>query len=32
MIDMQQLPSATYFVEIEVDSKKVQTFKVVKNQ
>ena len=32
MIDMQQLPSATYFVEIELDSKKVQTFKVVKNQ
>jgi len=32
MIDMQQLPSSTYFVEIELDSKKVQTFKVVKNQ
>jgi hypothetical protein len=32
LIDMQQLPSAAYFVEVQLDSKKVQTFKIIKNQ
>ena len=31
-IDMQQLPTATYFVEVHNEGKKVQTFKIIKNQ
>lgn len=31
-IDMKQLPVATYFVEVHNESKKVQTFKIIKNQ
>ena len=31
-IDMKQLPVATYFVEVHNDAKKVQTFKIIKNQ
>ena len=31
-IDMKQLPLATYFVEVHNDVKKVQTFKIIKNQ
>ncbi len=31
-IDMKQLPVATYFVEIHIDAKKVQVFKIIKNQ
>ena len=32
VIEMQQLPSATYYVEVHHDNKKVQSFKIVKNQ
>jgi hypothetical protein len=31
-IDMKQLPIATYFVEVNHEGKKVQTFKIIKNQ
>ena len=31
-IDMKQLPVATYFVEVHNEEKKVQTFKIIKNQ
>ena len=31
-IDMKQLPLATYFVEVHNEGKKVQTFKIIKNQ
>jgi hypothetical protein len=31
-IDMKQLPVATYFVEVHNEGKKVQTFKIIKNQ
>jgi hypothetical protein len=31
-IDMKQLPVATYFVEVNHEGKKVQTFKIIKNQ
>jgi hypothetical protein len=31
-IDMKQLPVATYFVEVNNEGKKVQTFKIIKNQ
>jgi hypothetical protein len=31
-IDMKQLPVATYFVEVHHENKKVQTFKIIKNQ
>ena len=31
-IDMKQLPVATYFVEVHNDAKKVQIFKIIKNQ
>jgi hypothetical protein len=31
-IDMKQLPVATYFVEVHNEVKKVQTFKIFKNQ
>ena len=31
-IDMKQLPVATYFVEVHNEGKKVQTFKINKNQ
>jgi hypothetical protein len=31
-IDMKQLPVATYFVEVHHEGKKVQTFKIIKNQ
>lgn len=31
-IDVKQLPAATYFVEVHNASKKVQTFKIIKNQ
>jgi hypothetical protein len=31
-IDMKQLPIATYFVEVHNEGKKVQTFKIIKNQ
>jgi hypothetical protein len=31
-IDMKQLPTATYFVEVHNEGKKVQTFKIIKNQ
>ncbi len=30
-IDMKQLPVATYFVEVNNEGKKVQTFKIIKN-
>ena len=30
--DMKQLPVATYFVEVHNEGKKVQTFKIIKNQ
>jgi hypothetical protein len=32
VIEMQQLPNATYYVEVHHDNKKVQSFKIVKNQ
>ncbi len=32
VIEMQQLPTATYFVEVHHEGKKVQTFKIIKNQ
>jgi len=32
VIEMQQLPTATYFVEIHHEGKKLQSFKIVKNQ
>jgi hypothetical protein len=32
IIDMKQLPVATYFVEVRNDAKKVQVFKIIKNQ
>jgi hypothetical protein len=31
-LDMRQLPVATYFVEVLHDAKKVQSFKIIKNQ
>ena len=31
-IDMKQLPVATYFVEVHNEGKKMQTFKIIKNQ
>jgi hypothetical protein len=31
-IEMKQLPVATYFVEVHNEGKKVQTFKIIKNQ
>lgn len=31
-IDMKQLPIATYFVEVHNEDKKVQVFKIIKNQ
>ena len=31
-IDMKQLPVASYFVEVHNEGKKVQTFKIIKNQ
>jgi hypothetical protein len=31
IIEMQQLPNATYFVEVHHEGKKVQTFKIIKN-
>jgi hypothetical protein len=31
-IDMKQLPVATYFVEVHNEGKKVQVFKIIKNQ
>jgi hypothetical protein len=31
-IDMKQLPVATYFIEVHNEGKKVQTFKIIKNQ
>ena len=31
-IDMKQLPTATYFLEVYNEAKKVQTFKIIKNQ
>jgi hypothetical protein len=31
-IDMKQLPVATYFVEVNLEGNKVQTFKIIKNQ
>ena len=31
-LDMKQLPVATYFVEVHNEEKKVQTFKIIKNQ
>jgi hypothetical protein len=31
-IDMKQLPVATYFMEVNNEGKKVQTFKIIKNQ
>ncbi len=31
-IEMKQLPVATYFVEVHNEVKKVQTFKIIKNQ
>ncbi len=31
-LDLQQLPTATYFVEVHNEVKKVQTFKIIKNQ
>jgi len=31
-IEMKQLPVATYFVEVKNEGKKVQTFKIIKNQ
>ena len=30
--DMKQLPVVTYFVEVHNEGKKVQTFKIIKNQ
>ena len=32
VIEMHQLPTATYFVEVHNEGKKVQTFKIIKNQ
>jgi hypothetical protein len=32
VIEMRQLPNATYFVEINHEGKKVQLFKIIKNQ
>lgn len=32
IIVMQQLPTSTYFVEVHHESKKVQSFKIIKNQ
>jgi hypothetical protein len=32
VIEMQQLPNATYFVEVHHENKKVQSFKIIKNQ
>ena len=32
VIEMQQLPNATYFVEVHHEGKKVQSFKIIKNQ
>ena len=32
MMDMKTLPTATYFVEVHHTDKKVQTFKIIKNQ
>ncbi len=32
IINMKQLPVATYFVEVHNDAKKVQIFKIIKNQ
>jgi hypothetical protein len=31
-IDIKQLPVATYFVEVYNDAKKIQVFKIIKNQ
>ena len=31
-IDMKQLPTATYFVEVNNEGKKVHVFKIIKNQ
>jgi hypothetical protein len=31
-LDMQQLPTATYFVEVHNEGKKVHVFKIIKNQ
>jgi hypothetical protein len=32
VIEMQHLPNATYFVEVHHEGKKVQSFKIIKNQ
>lgn len=32
LIDMKSLPSATYFLEVQNENKKLQTFKIIKNQ
>ena len=32
VIEMQQLPNATYFVEVYHEGKKIQSFKIIKNQ